>query len=59
MTWDEVPEPGIKVLGRDIFFLIGMASGSLISATTTSQVRKVLATEAACCKLHLTTCSNL
>ena len=34
----------------------GAASGSLISTTTTSDVRKVLATEAACSRQHLTTC---
>ena len=33
----------------------GAASGSLISTTTTSDVRKVLATDAACSKQHLTT----
>jgi hypothetical protein len=38
-----------------IGFATGAASGSLISTTTTSDVRKVLATDAACSKQHLTT----
>jgi hypothetical protein len=34
----------------------GAGSASLISTTTTSDVRKVLATDAACSRQHLTTC---
>lgn len=36
--------------------MIGLGLFSLISTTTASDVRNVLATDAACSKQHLTTC---
>lgn len=47
---------GIGDIGG-IGFLLGMRSNSLMSTTTASDVKKVLATEAACSRQHLTTCS--
>lgn len=46
----------MKIPELSIGFPAGTDSGSLMSTTTTSDVRKVLATEAACSKQHLTTC---
>jgi len=40
-------------------FPAGMASGSFISTTTQSDIKKVLATEAACSRQHLTTCTRV
>lgn len=37
---------------------IGTGSGSFISTTTQSDIKKVLATEDACSKQHLTTCTK-
>jgi hypothetical protein len=37
----------------------GAASGSLISTTTQSDIKKVLATEDACSRQHLTTCTTV
>lgn len=45
---------GIGDIGG-IGFLLGMGSNSLMSTTTASDVKKVLATEAACSRQHLTT----
>lgn len=39
--------------------LLGMGSSSLMSTTTAEEVRKLLATDVACSKQHLTTCSNV
>jgi hypothetical protein len=36
----------------------GADSGSFISTTTQSDIKKVLATEAACSRQHLTTCAK-
>eukprot|EP01018_Ginkgo_biloba_P015102 Gb_29051 [translate_table: standard] len=49
----------ISLLAPDLVAITcnkGTGSGSLISTTTTSDVRNVLATDAACSKQHLTTC---
>lgn len=51
--------PGIALslgLGIDLGIL-GMGRDSFMSTTTASDVRKVLATDAACSKQHLTTCT--
>lgn len=55
------PEVGIDgLLGMvGIGGLLGMGSSSLMSTTTALDVRKVLATDAACSKQHLTTCSSI
>ena len=44
-----IPEPAIG-------FAAGAWSASLMSTTTAAEVMKVLATDAACSKQHLTTC---
>lgn len=47
---------GIGDIGG-IGFLLRMRSNSLMSTTTASNVKKILATDAACSRQHLTTCS--
>lgn len=46
----------LGILGSFGGILLGKGCVSLMSTTTASDVRKVLATDAACSKQHLTTC---
>lgn len=52
---DENEKNEVLVPELSIGFPAGIGSGSLMSTTTTSEVRNVLATEDACSKQHLTT----
>ena len=56
MADDDDEQIGIYIPEPAIGFAAGACSASLISTTTASEVMKVLATEAACSKQHLTTC---
>lgn len=47
----------VPEVGGIIGFLLCRVNGSLMSIITASEVRKVLATDAACSRQHLTTCS--